>query len=446
MKWMVTGWWLAAGIVWTCAVSAMAQRVQIPQSTIQPQMQPFAQPPAGVGGSTFPAPSLSPSYPSYGGTVGGATTYGTAPIGPPPGFDAYAPGTVGGTTLGPPPQSVPYNYSPQGTAFPTAPANPYGAQPYAQPGVAAPANTFPAEQSLYPDGLPFDWQQGTYGYQSSDGSLVRFQKFLQRLGMEYTWLAGNGGLDDFELTRAEFAATFGIPVLHNVDTPLLVTPGFAFNWLEGPIGDPMPPVMMPPIPRGPDLPGQLYDAYLDFSWYPKPFEWFGAELGVRTGVWSDFDSVNSDSVRILGRGLGVISITPQMEVLIGAVYLDRLRVKVLPAGGVHWRPNQDWDLYLVFPNPKIRRRFPRAGNTDWWWFASGEYGGGSWTVDRVGLADRIDYNDIRFSLGLEFETPNMVRGHFEVGYVFDREIIFESGMPDKFTPDDTVMLRAGIDF
>ncbi len=291
--------------------------------------------------------------------------------------------------------------------------------------------------------MPYDWQQGTYGYQSADGSLVRFQRFLQRIGVEGTWLYGGGGGGDFGVTRLELAATFGIPVLHNIDTPLLITPGFAFNWLQGPVGGPDPMMIEP---RGPDLPPRVYDAYLDLSWYPRLSEWFAAELGVRTGVWTDFDSVNSDSVRILGRGLGVISVTPNMEVLIGVAYLDRLSTKLLPAGGVHWRPNQEWDLYLVFPNPKIRRRFQSVGNTEWWWYVAGEYGGGSWTVDRQGLSDRFDYNDIRIILGLEWETSTMTRGHMEVGYVLDREILFASGMPGEFNPDDTLMLRAGIDF
>lgn len=439
-----------------CAAAALAQRVQIPSQPVQPFVQQpnttFA-PPGSIPAGTFTAPSLPP--------VSGAPVYSQAPIGPPPAFDAYQSPSVSGT-IGPPPASVPYTYQqspqarfPQQTfpqqVFPQQPAGPQpgvfqgypqSGGPFGAGGYAAPAQ----RGGLFTDGLPFDWQSGTYGYQSDGGNLVRFQKFLQRIGMEYSWLASDEGLNDFEVSRAEFAATFAIPVMHNIESPLLVTPGFAFNWFEGPVGDPDPPVAVPAIPRGPDLPPRVYDAYLDLSWYPRPFEWFGAELGVRTGVWTDFDELNSDSVRILGRGLGVISVTPNMDILIGAVYLDRLRAKVLPAGGIHFRPNQDWDLYVVFPNPKLRRRFRSLGNTEWWWYVAGEYGGGSWTVDRVGLGDRIDYNDIRVLLGLEYETPTHVRGHMEVGFVFDREILFASTTPAKVTPDDTVMLRAGIDF
>ena len=43
------------------------------------------------------------------------------------------------------------------------------------------------------------------------------------------------------------------------------------------------------------------------------------------------------------------------------------------------------------------------GNQDLWWYVGGEYGGGAWTVEREGdFSDRIDINDIRVMLGLEW--------------------------------------------
>ena len=48
--------------------------------------------------------------------------------------------------------------------------------------------------------------------------------------------------------------------------------------------------------------------------------------------------------------------------------------------------------------------------------------------------------------GLEWETQTHIRGHIEAGYVFDREIVFVSGDPPSFKPDNTFMLRAGVSF
>ncbi len=403
---------------------AAAQRVQIPSTTAES----FAAP------NTFAAPGYAtPGYaaPNY-ATPGYAAPPPTATLGAPTNFDPYAmPSVQGG--FAPPPQT-PYSFpQPTTPGWPgAAPAAP-GLTPYAQPGG-------PPIQGIYPDGLPYQWQQGSYGVAGADGTQVSWQRLLERIGFEQTYLYGGNSADDLGWNRTEIAATFAYPLFHNIETPLFITPGFAFNFIDGPSGDPTA------VPRGPDLPGQVYDAYLDLSWYPQPAQWLGAELGIRTGVWTDFSNVSSDALRILGRGLVVVSTSPQLDVLVGVVYLDRIDVKLLPAGGLRWRPSPEWDFYLVFPNPKIRKRLTTIGTADWSWYVAGEYGGGSWAASRSGLDDRFDYNDIRFVGGLEWETQTHTRGHIEVGYVFNRELIFASGMPSGASLNDTFMLRGGIDF
>ena len=75
-------------------------------------------------------------------------------------------------------------------------------------------------------------------------------------------------------------------------------------------------------------------------------------------------------------------ISPNMDVVFGVVYLDRVDIKILPVAGVYYRPTPDWDMYLVFPNPKVRKFLAAVGTTKWYGYAAGEYGGGSWTVAR----------------------------------------------------------------
>lgn len=350
---------------------------------------------------------------------------GYNPPTPAPALPAYDP--YNSSALGAPPADVPYNYAPPttygGNATPFGPPAEYSAQPQ-------------ASGTLFGNQPPVAWQSGTYDYQNSDGSVSRLQRFLQQISFEHTWLAGEHVDEELEINRTELAATFGIPIFYNPDTPLLVTPGFAFNWLEGPV-DPVA-----------DLPPRIYDAYLDTAWHPRFTDWLSADLGFRTGVWTDFDEVNSDSIRYLGRGLGVLSFSPNLDLLAGVWYLDRNDIKLLPAGGIHWRPNSEWDAYLVFPNPKVRKRFVNIGSSQWWYYFAGEYGGGRWTVQRAsGMADDIDINDIRVIFGFEWETQTQARGHVEVGYVFEREILYaRTNMPPRYELDDTIMVRAGFDF
>ena len=392
------------GLAWLLAIvallglptSAGAQRVQIPLS--QPS-------------SNFAAPPLA-STPT--------------PVAPGPVFDPYA----AGSALGPPPPTVPYTFS-----QPLPPGQPLSSAPgFGQPSVSTfgqPGQPFAAQQTapLLPDGVPLSWEPGTYGFQQGDGSFVRFTKFVQKLDGEYTHLFGGSSADDLQLNRVQVTSTFAWPIHGNLETPLLLTPGFVYNAFDDSVFAPFP--------------GELYEAYLDTAWFPQINEFVGAELGFRTGVWTDFDEVNSDSVRLLGRGLAVVRITPKAELLAGVVYLDRERIKLLPAGGIRWRPTPDLEVDAVFPNPAIRRRLGSPGTTDWWIFLAGEYGGGSWTHEFA--TDGVDYNDLRVSLGIEFETQSQVTGTFEVGYVFDREIYLPlGGGPVALEFDDTVMLRAGI--
>jgi hypothetical protein len=378
-----------------------AQRVAFPSSAPAPT-------------TTFAAPT-TPVAPAYPPTSPGVPAYPpTTPVTPtsaptlPPAFDPYQ-----NSSLGAPPPDVPYA-APMGS--PT---------PYPPQGAAPP---FPGTTP------PVGWEQGTYQYQNPDGSSAQLQRLLQQIDVEYTWMAGGSSDNDLGLNRLELDTTLGFPICYNPETPLLVTPGFAFNWLSGPKGEA-------------DLPPVLYDAYLDFAWFPQLSDWFSFDLGFRTGVWSDFEVINSNSVRFMGRGVGVMKFTPKFDFRLGVWYLDRNEVKLLPVVGVLWRPTPEWDVFAVFPNPKIRKRFHNLGTSQWWWYVAGEYGGGRWSIKRdEGQGDNIDINDLRLILGFEWETQTQLRGHVEVGYVWDREILYTKNPPPKFDLNDTVMIRVGFDF
>jgi len=267
-------------------------------------------------------------------------------------------------------------------------------------------------------------------------------KALQEIRLDYHWFAGHGagelGINDIELN-----ARFAIPFLRNAETPLLITPGFAVHYWEGPVSD--------PVTFRPSLPARTYDAYLDTAWNPQLLTWLGAELSFRIGLYDDFvRKVTIDSLRFTGTGLGVVSLSPNLKVKGGVMYLDRNRIKILPAGGVVWTPNTDWYFNILFPNPKIGRRLTTWGNTDWWVYFSGNYGGGTWQISRTSPAvvppstDVFDYNDIRIALGLEFNTLRQLHGMFEVGGAFSREVVHQNGPPHAFYPNNTVFLRAGL--
>jgi hypothetical protein len=294
----------------------------------------------------------------------------------------------------------------------------------------------PQDPSLMPDaGDPFLSPE----YGQCDPALQcapfyqRFQP-VNRIQFEHTYLAPWGSTH-LGLNESEISATFALPWRTGV-APLLVTPGFAIQWWDG-----------PEFPL--ELPPRTYSAWLDLAWHPQVTPWFGASLSVRPGIYSDFEFVNSDSFRIKASGLAIFTLSPRWQIAAGAVYLDRNKIKLLPAGGFVYTPSDDVRWELIFPQPKLAQRLTTFGNTHVWWYVGGEYGGDSWTVESEvlspGFRDQVDYNDIRVYLGLEWKPCDGVSGisgHLEVGYVFDRELVYRSfGEHDL---SETLMVRGGI--
>jgi hypothetical protein len=391
---LAVGCLLAAGTAW-------GQRVQFP--TMVQQGAGASAPAAGATTSPgWTAPATSAPAASAPATA--APTWATpAPAAAtPPAFDPYAP-----------PMAAP--------AAP-APYSPYAPSPYAP----APYTTTPG--ALYPEGIEAPQ------ILPPDSFVGQPLKFLQEARLRWTWLAPIGS-NSLGINDVDTSASFAVPFFKTT-SPLVITPGFSLHFFDGPTEP----------PAETDLPPRTYDAFLDTAWYPTISPWFSAQVGVRIGAYTDFSTFSNQSIRVMGRGLGVVSLTPKLQIAAGVVYIDRLLIKLFPAGGIVWTPNPDARYEFLFPNPKLARRIMTLGTTDVWLYGFGEYGGGSWTFQHDdGQNDQFDYNDIRFGAGLESFGYRGLHGLFEVAYVFNRQVLYRSGDPN-FYPSDTVMLRAGLSY
>ncbi len=435
-------WFTFALVLCLHGTTARAQRLQLP-SRLPQNSDPY-KPVQFAPNTSAPSAGYLPATATPGGS---APVYNSAPpaatfngnIQP---FDPYA---VSSGTGYLPPSSAP------SFAQPNIVQPPYTAAPNTAPGFVSPPSQFnggvaqpnftptpgyggPA--AIYPETAPTIFPPGYTGPLQSWGSVTRL---LQEVRFQGEWVMGGDGPDELGITSSEVSATLAIP-LFQLQTPFLVTPGFALHLFNGPesLG-----------PGTADLPGQTYDAWLDVGFNPQITNWFGAELGVRIGAYTDFDTISDDSIRIMGRGLGVVKLSPTWTAKAGLIYIDRLDVKLLPAGGLVWDPSPDRHFEFIFPRPKLARRLTTLANHNVWGYASGEYGGGSWTIVRDNdLRDQFDYNDLRVMLGVEFipEANSGMSGFFEAGYAFERELIYRSGSPAVLELDDTFLLRGGIAF
>ncbi len=346
-------------------------------------------------------------------------------------------------------------YAPQGGQFPPpnitqaapatgqwAPSALSGQPGYPGYSTAAPSLT-PTSPASYPP------PPGTAGSVFPPGGVMASPTMQQTMrvfqGVRGSWayIYGTGNGTSVAVNELDTTATFALPFFYHSPAnlnhaPLLITPGFGLQLWDGPETT---STMLA------DLPPSTYDVFLDAAWNPQFTPLFGAELGIRVGIYTNWDVLVWESWRIMGRAVGTLQLTPTTQGKVGIVYLDRNQVKLLPVVGMTWVPNANARYDILFPTPKAAWRLSELGNRSLWGFVAGEYGGGAWTFRRsTGQISPFDYNDIRITLGGEMvpKTPQGLSGTFEVGYVFYRQLFYVDGPPQIQDLPDTWMLRLGL--
>ncbi len=234
------------------------------------------------------------------------------------------------------------------------------------------------------------------------------------------------------ITEMDLRTILALPIPSR-KAPLLITPGFGtyfLNWQHSP-----------------DLPAQLYDAYVQFRWMCRWNPVLATDFAITPGVYSDFQQGSNEALRLPGHGAVLWTWTPQWQALLGCAYLDRLENNILPIGGLIWTPNEDIKYEMVFPQPKLAHRVRWLGactdeQQDWLYLA-GEFGGSTWAICRADdSTDRMDYRDWRLLLGLEHKAIGRLDYRFELGYVFNRRFLYDSS-DIQYEPDDTFIVRVG---
>jgi hypothetical protein len=252
---------------------------------------------------------------------------------------------------------------------------------------------------------------------------------------DLTHLAKNGDRG-IGMTDVEGQLEIRLPLFDGL-APVKIVPGAAVRFWDGPTAG-----------RGaPAVPNQLYELSADLSWRLRPAEWLFVDLKVTPGLYTDFKNVGSEAFRPRGHGLAIVALSEELQLVAGVVYTNRLRTLIVPAGGVRYAPSEDTEFRLVFPAPRISHRVFTVGQTKYFAYLAGEFGGGTWGVRREdGRDDTLGYNDLRLLAGMEAETLDGPRWRAEVGYVFSRSVEFASNQPQTYHPPDTVLFRVGLSY
>jgi len=255
--------------------------------------------------------------------------------------------------------------------------------------------------------------------------------FFQRISATTTYLPRFGD-DSAGFEDTEIYGVFALPC-PTADCPLLIEPGTDFWVVDAPHFD---------------LPATLHDDYLEFHWLGKLSERFTADIMVTPGWHSDYHNPNgSQAFRVEAHGVGVWACSPQLKIALGVAYWDRLNVRLIPAGGIIWAPNDDCRFELITPKPRITYRIDCGECFERWAYIAGEFGGGEWAIEqRGGVENILDYSDYRVMLGIEHKSLNLsLNGFAEIGYVFGRQLQYQKNLPDQNLPS-TMMARIGVSY
>lgn len=288
-----------------------------------------------------------------------------------------------------------------------------------------------------PPSNPFSAFTGGAG--GTAGTSERGTRLFQNFGTDFTWITSGAGVHNMGLFRMDFAGDIAMPVFSAQENPFLIEPRFAINYWNGPQSDVY------------DMSAHTFDASLGLRWLPQLQMSSMAtalkfDLFFNVGLYSDFKSVTSKSFRFPSWGYLSFELTKTLEVKAGVWYLDRVRYKIFPSGGVIWRPNEQWEFDILFPNPRVTYRPAGASLHNVSLYTRGEYGGGSWTVDHeFGGTVKTDYNDYRIMFGLDWHGRGGSVGYFELGVAFARELYFDDPR-GAYDLDAGFLMQAGFHF
>ena len=264
-------------------------------------------------------------------------------------------------------------------------------------------------------------------------------RLFQNFGADFTWITSKAASHGMGLFRLDLSGDMAIPLFASQENPFLFEPRFAINYWNGPQSGIY------------DMAAHTFDASLGLRWLPKfqlasmatPFEF---DIFFSVGVYSDFKKISGKSFRFPSWAYLSLDVTNNIKAKIGIWYLDRVRCKILPSGGVIWSPNEQWEFQLLFPNPRVTYRPAGGSLRDLSVFARGEYGGGSWSVDHeFGGVERTDYNDYRILFGLDWKGRANGQGFFELGVAFARELYFADGR-NSYELDAGFIMQTGFHF
>jgi hypothetical protein len=190
---------------------------------------------------------------------------------------------------------------------------------------------------------------------------------------------------------------------------------------------------------------------------------FGAGLGCRavenwmfiariSPLFYRLYDVNSDDVGVAGGLMAMWNYSPTFQFMFGIMVAPDSDLPVLPMAGMNWRINEQWDLSLMFPQPRLTFQ----PNEHWRFYAGVNINGTTFRTSNA-LGNDIGnarynnalgtYRDVRFGGGIGYTLNQNVRVEAEAGYSISRQIDYtDLDTTVKFDPAPYVRIGINVGF
>jgi hypothetical protein len=239
---------------------------------------------------------------------------------------------------------------------------------------------------------------------------------------------GNQG---FGSTDIEFSIPF-MRTMGSDDRALMFSPGAGVHFWNAPASY--------------RLPETVYDFSFDVGLRWRANDRWRFILGVTPGFFTDGQAWSGEGFRIPARALAIYQWSETLSLTLGAVYLNRNDIPVVPGIGFTWTPTEYLKVDANMPRPRISYNFfEEAGGAKWWAYTGAALGGGQWLVDRDGREEVITLRQFNLVAGIERRPIPYVSMFLEGGWVFGREVEIQTPK-ETLIPSDSFIVRFGIGY
>lgn len=192
---------------------------------------------------------------------------------------------------------------------------------------------------------------------------------------------------------------------------------------------------------------RLYDFQVKVAWMHQLDEHWRMRFEFGAGLYSDFDIQDDlDALRFTGQSLFTFEWSRDLQLVLGAAYLNLETQEIYPIAGIVWQPSDQLQMKMVFPEWKVSGFVREVRDGEIWSYLGGGFYGRTWRVQRTaGFEDDATFSNWRAHVGWEKRHISGMTWFGEIGYEFARRLRYRSKVGD-FDADEVAFARVGINY